>query len=468
MNVLLTMTFAGSLMMAVYILLRLVLDEKFYPTLRHVCLSISMVYFLIPFPLFWEGYQRFLKEKLGIQTRFSQLIQEGSQIQIKLTNIMELTNKGRIVYIQNKNLLLFLFFTIVLAFIVFDRQLRGYLKARKLVLKDSVVVTDSELLLLFEKCKAQVGVKQKVSLHKWDQKASPFTMGIFKPCIVVTEYPLTHQDYEMIFLHELYHIKNHDVFKKILVLITMAMNWYNPIVYFLRNEMNLVFELICDESLLKDKDMKFCRRYGSFIIDMATENFEQSPNLSAAMSKPGKEMKHRLKTAFSEQKKNKRLFFVLMIFLGVIGCFNSITILAYEPIQKVFTLENDTIYGESNYLITQDPNLYENIKDIVFDFDKTYNSVIESNVSIEICFQDSIGNQYEVLSVMQLDNQNINIEQLKSNKDYLEGYYIKHIPGTDDSCEIIAYKGIYSVIEKKILVNELYSRTVYFDCFHGK
>ena len=57
MNVLLTMTFAGSLMMAVYILLRLVLDEKFYPTLRHVCLSISMVYFLIPSPLFWEGYR---------------------------------------------------------------------------------------------------------------------------------------------------------------------------------------------------------------------------------------------------------------------------------------------------------------------------------------------------------------------------------------------------------------------------
>ena len=135
MNVLLTMTFAGSLMMAVYILLRLVLDEKFYPTLRHVCLSISMVYFLIPFPLFWEGYQRFLREKLGIQTRFSQLLQEGSQIQLKLTNIMELTNKGRIVYIQNKNLLLFLFFTIAIVFIVFDRQLRGYLKARKLVLK---------------------------------------------------------------------------------------------------------------------------------------------------------------------------------------------------------------------------------------------------------------------------------------------------------------------------------------------
>jgi hypothetical protein len=78
------------------------------------------------------------------------------------------------------------------------------------------------------------------------------------------------------------------------------------------------------------------------------------------------------------------------------------------------------------------------------------------------------GNQYEVLSVMQLDDQNINIEQLNLKKDYLEGYYIKHIPGNEDSCEIVVYKGIYNVIEKKILVYELYSRTVYFDCFHGK
>jgi hypothetical protein len=34
------------------------------------------------------------------------------------------------------------------------------------------------------------------------------------------------------------------------------------------------------------------------------------------------------------------------------------------------TWKSDSIYGKSEYLITQDPYLYENIKDIILDYNK--------------------------------------------------------------------------------------------------
>lgn len=199
MNVLLTMSLAGSLMMVVYTILKLTLDHRFHPKLRHACLSISMVYFMTPFPLMLEDYRFFLRRLFNLKDRFEQFEHYNSQLQIELSNVIEITEKGKVLFIKNKTLILFLFFTISFVCIFFDRQLRSYIKARKQVLKDSVLINDSELLQLFEFCKAQVGVKRKVQLRKLNQKASPFTMGIFVPCVIVTDYPLTFQDYEMIF-----------------------------------------------------------------------------------------------------------------------------------------------------------------------------------------------------------------------------------------------------------------------------
>lgn len=465
MNVLLTMSLAGSLMMVVYTILKLTLDHRFHPKLRHACLSISMVYFMTPFPLMLEDYRFFLRRLFNLKDRFEQFEHYNSQLQIELSNVIEITEKGKVLFIQNKTLILFLFFTISFVCIFFDRQLRSYIKARKQVLKDSVLINDSELLQLFEFCKAQVGVKRKVQLRKLNQKASPFTMGIFVPCVIVTDYPLTFQDYEMIFLHELYHIKNQDILFKFLMLITMSINWYNPFVYYLRNEMNLVFELVSDESLLKNKDRKFLKRYGSFIIDMATENFQQTPDFSAAMSKPGKDMQHRLKIAFREKNESKILYIVLTFVILIVAFMNSFTVIAYEPMLRAL------VKDESNFdaqLLDNNTNSYYNFKndDILLDYKQAYSTLVIGTSTFDVCFQDDNGTQYEIQSITVM-NEDTSRELIHTPLNNLrEGYYIKHIANEDGGCEVSVYKAYYDSEDLEVIQADLYSQTVYVKCLH--
>ena len=464
MNVLLTMSLAGSLMMVVYAILKFLLDERFYPELRHVCLSISMVYFLIPFPLALEEYRYFLIRTLGIQTKFSQIIYENQQFKTELFNVVQITERGKVLYVQNKSLILFIFFTISLVCIVFDRQLRGFLKARKLVLQDSICLENQEVIKLLEQCKTQVGVRRKVELRKWNQKTSPFTMGVFHPCIVITDYPLSYQEYEMIFLHELYHIKNHDVFFKFLMLITMSINWYNPVVYYLRSEMNLVYELVSDESLLKDKDAKFLKRYGSFIIDMATESIEQSLDFSVAMSKPGKEIQHRLKIAFHERGKSKSLVVALKFVIVIAMLFNSMSVLAYEPMQKIVFSENFS--GENNFNITSDPFVFNNVMEKGIDFTQPYSTMLEDDVTVNVCFQDEQGIQYKLESIIMINNEKSDLLEHQDFSNMIAGKYLKHISNIEGGCKILVYEGFFDVNKKQVIVTNLFSENVYVECSH--
>lgn len=61
-------------------------------------------------------------------------------------------------------------------------------------------------------------------------------------------------------------MKRRDIFIKWLLIFAGAMHWFNPLVYYVRREMNKACELACDESVIKKFDMSEMQQYGDTLI----------------------------------------------------------------------------------------------------------------------------------------------------------------------------------------------------------
>ena len=89
-----------------------------------------------------------------------------------------------------------------------------------------------------------------------------------RPILVVPESMAETID-EKVLLHEMLHLKHHDVLVNFLLHLLQALNWFNPFVYWLCRIIRNDSEALCDQRALE----KLCgaekREYGMLLLDMA-------------------------------------------------------------------------------------------------------------------------------------------------------------------------------------------------------
>lgn len=74
----------------------------------------------------------------------------------------------------------------------------------------------------------------------------------FRAChLYVPNFSLSSEEWKFILEHEIEHIKLHDTFIKILLLLVSAIFWWNPLMYILRKDIDQMLELRCDAKLIE-------------------------------------------------------------------------------------------------------------------------------------------------------------------------------------------------------------------------
>ncbi len=79
-------------------------------------------------------------------------------------------------------------------------------------------------------------------------------IGFFRPRIILPTHELEDKELFYIFVHELIHYKQRDMFYKWLIQIVMCAHWFNPFIYLLEKEVNKSCELSCDEKVISVLD----------------------------------------------------------------------------------------------------------------------------------------------------------------------------------------------------------------------
>lgn len=212
----------------------------------------------------------------------------------------------------------------VLALILFVRKITVYQGFVQYIKAGNTEVSDIKTLNLLSDCEDKLNIKTRVELSYNPLIATPMMIGFVHPRIILPVCRMEDKDLSYIFLHELIHYKQKDMFYKWLIQLVVCIHWFNPFVYLMEKEVNKSCELSCDEKLLSILDEKTRREYGDTLIAfMKSTNHYKSSLASVTLTEGAEQLKERLGAIMNFKAKTKTIkmltgLLTLFIFLSAV------------------------------------------------------------------------------------------------------------------------------------------------------
>lgn len=162
--------------------------------------------------------------------------------------------------------------------------------SRMLMFKEKV--RDQRVLECFHTIRQEIGIKRSIDLYETPLVNSPLTLTWGRQAVIIPQKTYTDEELQVIFSHELLHIKNKDYRKKQLTIIACCIHWFNPAVWCFSFIMNKWCETECDyHSVTFLEGRVILGRYFSTMLDLV--NQKGSTWYASSVSDSEKEWKRR-------------------------------------------------------------------------------------------------------------------------------------------------------------------------------
>ena len=148
---------------------------------------------------------------------------------------------------------------------------------------------------------------------------TPLMFGVFRPLITLPERVYSEELLTNILRHELLHYRRRDPLYKWLAVAVLSTQWFNPLSYVIRRELNRACELSCDELLLKDMDRADKQSYGNTLLSMAASGALPAGVVATTFSTEKRNLKERLEQIMHYQRNGKRLLAAVLALALLIG-----------------------------------------------------------------------------------------------------------------------------------------------------
>ena len=149
------------------------------------------------------------------------------------------------------------------------------------IIRRERLLTDQENLDLLEDCKSRMGIRTILGVVTTDKVKSPALFGFVRPRLILPTgmiEALSRQELRYVFLHELAHLKRHDIYVGWLISLLQVLHWFNPLVWLAFYRMRLDRELACDALVLARTQSEEPKSYGRIIISLL-ERFSRPQRL---------------------------------------------------------------------------------------------------------------------------------------------------------------------------------------------
>jgi len=157
-------------------------------------------------------------------------------------------------------------------------------------------------VILDEEC-ARLGVRKAPSMYLCEAVSSPMLYGLLRPRILLPDESLNDRELRLVLRHELIHLKRWDVPLKLLSLVSLCLNWFNPLCHILHRQLEYYCETSCDEQVLHDASWTDVERYTTAILSSLRRSARCRSALSTHFSGGKKRMKNRILTMMDAGKK---------------------------------------------------------------------------------------------------------------------------------------------------------------------
>jgi hypothetical protein len=180
-------------------------------------------------------------------------------------------------------------------------------------------VIDKQIISLLESLKIQMGINRQISIHQCPFIDSPMILGLVKPQILLTTAKFSQDELYFILKHELVHYKRKDLVYKYLVLVAVALHWFNPIVRLMAKAVNALCETSCDEEVLRSADMETRHSYGETIIGVARRQAQLQTLLLTTFYGGKKNMKKRILSIMDMRKKKIGIGIICLMLVSALA-----------------------------------------------------------------------------------------------------------------------------------------------------
>ena len=247
-------------------------------------------------------------------------------------------------FFTDMNIIIYIFILWMCGVIIYiSRFVFEYIKFNKLV-KKSVVVKTGDLLSTISECKKRINIDKDITVKISRYVRTPITFKIKKPVIILPVNfvdNITGNKLRMILMHELCHIKRHDIFINTLWLMAKTIHWFNPLVWIAYRYYLEDIELSCDEFVLKTIGSDERYSYSQSLIEVIKLSKRKAKiPTTAAFCEDKTKIRKRVENMIQPKKKLKTagIISIIMAIILIVGCFTT----ACRP-ELDTTVENDNI-----------------------------------------------------------------------------------------------------------------------------
>ena len=199
-------------------------------------------------------------------------------------------------------------------------------------------VTDDALLKMIRYHQKSVGIKKTIRVLDCDLVSAPAVFGYFKPCILIPSRFACEMDRDSlgaILLHEIYHIRCHDILTNYIWLAAKALHWFNPLVWLAYKWFQDDVEVRRDEKAARMLNKGGTLKYSESLLAAArfSKQTTHMPLSTAALFENKRKLRNRVLRLIKPQKKTKSAAAVsaVLALVMVIACFTT----ACQPTPEV-------------------------------------------------------------------------------------------------------------------------------------
>lgn len=269
---------------------------------------------------------------------------------------------------------------------------------------------------------------------------TPYTVGFFRPFIVMPRKLLSEDCLDLVFRHEYAHLKRHDSLVKLICLITFCIHWFNPLALVNLFLYERFAEFLADREAVKNSPETLKKEYIKLMIQMAAQKDKMPIVWKNNFLTTGKMMEWRIQAIMKNTPKRKIITSVLAVVISVM--LSATTIMAYTPLQS-----------------SSGP---EEIKSKDNDFMEF--SVNEENItSHSLTDQFFISEDGEVYAITDESN---NGARALCIHEFVDGQLSRHVSNDSGGCTMYVYDAKKCIKCNYLVVYDLIYRTIYESCPH--
>lgn len=339
MNIEICMTLTGSVIILFYLMLKPWKGEYISAVHYQWVLRIALIFYILPFQMVKYPVRNALKSlNLG---KLDAGVYHYSNLEYKYINKAFYYSET-----FHRELKLFIWVTSI-GFLLLLATLK-YIRFKRLA-GSMEPVRDQKVLQAVASVKEQIKLHRKVKVFYSDWINISFTVGTFEPLVILGGSDMRSDKLEVILKHELMHVKNLDNMFQHLSLLALAINWYNPLCYYMFWEMRRLDEEACDYRVAEQMEKDERETYRDLILEGAVYEDKLFGKMFTGDKNSSEDVHERIKMIMKYKRYDKKSKIRTIIFMmsAAICVFSaaSFSVLAYE--RPTVIIESETQLNET-------------------------------------------------------------------------------------------------------------------------